>query len=512
MPVPETNGEFFREPFKSLVWFGNHDKGFLWFCGSERNWSPQDQAQRPSALTASATDKEVTFKTVPVSAPYSIQSPVTYTFGFFATPVRPMPEGWRGWSDGFGFKGTRIARCLISPPYWGSYISYLGRYPAFEDFTYIKKIVETKNTGVIDQEFVKLWIERLGKATLSETPWLKSAGQAFAVNHTNAAFGIAKSLYPVRNNAVIYPYTCNYDSAAKLPEFMVFQDEWSKPQAHVFKSFSDYAIYYLNEMLECVLNGVYNDNTFFAANFNWVTGNAYIDDQGTVRPSLGLWRSRDYHKRQLTLMVERGLNPWITVHNTNANILPTLSFATNSMGMEWKYGSQDFQERFTPDYIRAVNQGRQGGFFPTVLDGIIEKDSAKRTWATRTMLAALLPHEVRPTAPRQCDALLYQKIHDLMYQFGIAEPDCQFYAYWNTESPVITNDSKLLVSAYQRGKKMLLVCGSYTGNITARITINRGILKSVKNLETGTVLEIEKNMIVFSMNKHDFALLEAELD
>jgi hypothetical protein len=62
------------------------------------------------------------------------------------------------------------------------------------------------------------------------------------------------------------------------------------------------------------------------------------------------------------------------------------------MGMEWKYGSNDFQERFSSDYIRAVCSGLQGGCFPTVLDGITgaDNDREKRTWATRTELAALL--------------------------------------------------------------------------------------------------------------------------
>ena len=97
MSVPTENGVFMQEPFKTLVWFGNNDKGFLWFCGSEQHWSPQEQAQRPDALTASVTDSELSFTVSPVTKVYEIAKPITYTFGFFATPVRPMPEGWRTW-------------------------------------------------------------------------------------------------------------------------------------------------------------------------------------------------------------------------------------------------------------------------------------------------------------------------------------------------------------------------------------------------------------------------------
>lgn len=500
--------------FIPYIWVGDDESGISYAADWDKGWIHTEQ--RDAVELFRHQNGEISIRLNLLNAPIKLKKDHQITLVLMASPVKPMPQGWRGWSDGFGLNGTKIARCLYSPPYWGSYYAYNGRYPAFEDFTYIRKLVETKNTGIIDQEFVKSWHNRLSKATSNEAPWLKRDGQGFAVRHTGAAFDIMKSLYPFRDKAVIYPYTCNWGGANGLPEFQVFKDEWS-PQVHVFKSFADYALYYLDEMLECGFNGVYNDNTFFAANYNWVTGNAYIDDQGAVRPSLGLWRVRDYHKRQLTLMVERGLDPWVTVHNTNANILPILSFATNSMGMEWKYGSQDFQERFTPDYIRAVNQGRQGGFFPTVLDGIrlssIDKKSPdKSTWATRTMLAVLLPHEIRPTCQAESDAKLIRKIHDLMYGFGIAEPDCVYHAYWDETALVSSDDPKLLVSTYQRGKKLLLVCGSYAGDITARLTIRGNTPKSAKNAENGTVLKINGNTIVFPMKKHDFALIEAELN
>jgi len=495
--------------FIPYIWVGDDERGIAYAADWDRGWI--HTGHRDAVELFRHENGDVSIRLNLLNAPIKLKKDHQITLVLMASPVKPMPQGWRGWSDGFGFNGTRIARALYSNPYWGSYYGWTARYPAFEDFTYIKKLVETKNTGVIDQEFVKSWLDRLNKASPAEAPWIKKFGQSFAVRHTNSAFSVMQMLYPVRDKAVIYPYTCNCSIASTLPEFPVFQDEWS-PLVHVYKSYADYAIYYLNQMLEYGFNGVYNDNTFFAANYNWVTGNAYIDDQGTVRPSFGLWRIRDYHKRQLTLMVERGLDPWITVHNTNANILPTLCFATNTMGMEWKYGSQDFQERFTPDYIRTVNQGRQGGFFPTVIDGVFEKDPVKRTWVTRTMLAVLLPHEVRPTCPHESDAQLYRKIYDLMYRFGIAEPDCSFRAYWDESALIRSDDPKLLVSTYQRGKKLLLVCGSYTGNITARLTIRGTTFKSAKNAETGTTLAIDGNTVTFPMKKHDFALIEAELN
>ncbi len=494
--------------FIPYLWLGDDERGISYASDWDRGWVHTEQ--RDAVELFRHPNGDISIRLNLLNAPVKLEKNHLITIALMASPVKPMPSGWRGWSDGFGFQGTKVAKCLMSNPYWGSYTTWTGRYPAFEDFTYIKKLIETMNTGVIDQKFVDSWLQRLNHASKEEVPWLKTAGQSFAVRHTNSAFNIMKGLYPVREKTVPYFYTCNWTGAYELPEYPVFQDEWGS-RVHVYRSYADYALYYLDKMLECGMKGIYNDNTFFAANYNWATGNAYIDEQGTVHPSLGLWRIRDYHKRQLTLMVQRGMEPWITVHHTNANILPTLSFATNTMGMEWKYGSQDFQERFTPDYIRAVCQGRQGGFFPTVLDGIIEKDPAKRTWCTRTMLAVLLPHEVRPTCPRQSDAALYRKIHDLLFNFGIDKPDCQYHAYWNPEVPVKPADPNLLVSTYRRGNRLLLVCGSFTGDHTARLAA-KDKLKSARNAETGESLAIRDNTIIFPMKKHDFALIEAKLE
>ena len=330
-------------------------------------------------------------------------------------------------------------------------------------------------------------------------------------NHARAAFNMARALHPYKDKAVMYPYTCNAELGNKLDEYPVMCGEWKNGVRVSIDSYADYAIYYLKEMLKAGFNGVYDDNTFFTANYNWATGDAYIDDNGVVHPSLGLWKNRRYIRRQAYLMHDLGIEPWITVHHTNANILPVLSMATNTMGMEWKYGLNDFQERFSPDYIRAVCQGLQGGFFPTVLDGIVGKDKARCKEATRTMLAALLSHEVRPTWMRNSDSALYAKLSDIFYDFGTYAPDCRHFSYWEGNSPVTPSDKRLLCSTYRRGRKMLVFCGSYIPEeAKVSLVVDKPIV-TAKNAETGDPIAIQKgNTLSFTMKKHDFAILELE--
>lgn len=519
--VPEGKGTVFQSRsvqqihvsnFIPYLWLGTDDRGICYAADWDKGWV--HTKDRDAVELFRHPDGNVSIRLNLLNAPFKIQKNHIVTLALMASPVKPMPVGWRGWSDGYGFPGTRVSMGLWSPPYWGNYSAWTARYPAFMDFGYVRKLAEARDTGVADQEYVKKWLSRLETASREDAPWLREKApdeaRKYSAAHTNAAFGRAKSLFPYRQNSVLYFYTCDSDGAQSLAEYPAFQDEWGKCVG-VGGSYQDYAIYYLDKMLEAGMTGVYDDNTFFRCSYDWISGDAYIDENGTVQPSFGLWNNREYRRRQLAVLLDRKLNPWITVHHTNANILPTLGFGTNSMGMEWKYGIHDFQERFTPDYIRAVCQGLQGGFFPTVLDGISGGTKEQQAWATRTMMACLLPHEIRPTVPRSADTQLLKKVHTLLFDFGTWKDDCVYTAYWNASNPVKSADPKLLVSTYRRGKDLMIVCGSYTGDIEAVLTVD-GRVKSAKNAETDAKVSIQGNKITFPLKKHDLALIRAELE
>ncbi len=503
--------------FIPYIWVGQDGRGISYGADWDQGWAHCQE--RDAVELHRHADGRVSIRLNLLNQPKELLNDIPLTLVLMASPVKPMPEGWRGWSDSFHADATRITRCLYSNPYWGSYSSWTSRYPAFEDFDYIAKLVSAKETGVIDQEYIKSWVDRIMQSAPEEAPIAHRNGRDYVSRHTQVGFRISQGLHKKKDISILYPYTCNITGADSLREFPVFRDEW-QGGVHVYQSYSDYAIYYLNKMFDYGFGGVYDDNVFLSGKFYWATGNGYIDSAGNIRPSLGLWRVRNYHKRQLTLMVERGMEPWITVHHTNTNNITVLGFATNSMGMEWKYGSHDFQERFSPDYIRAVCHGRQGGFFPTVLDGITgSKNAEERTWVTRTMLAALLPHEVRPTCPRSSDGKLIGDTLRKFFAFGTHEADCRFYAYWEDDNPVRMPDDKLLTATYRRGDKVLLFIGSYAdGDRSVELKLSfagekqRRLARAI-NVENGELLlDKPAAALPLQIKKHDFAFLELELE
>ena len=452
-----------------------------------------------------------------LNAPFVAGESRTIELSLMASPVKPMPKGWRGWADGFGCAGRgRTSHALASPAYWGNYTGWASRYPAWKDFEYVRKLAEVVRTGKIDSKYVKSWIDRVCANTSPETAWVnkksEKAKRAYVTAHTWAAFYVAKGLYG-KENPTLYFYTCDSDSAASLAEYPAFRGEWAHARVSV-PSYADYAIWYLAKMVEAGMRGVYDDNTFICCNFNWATGEAKVDSAGRIHPSFGIWNCREYRRRQANVLVARGLYPWITVHHTNGNILPVLGFAANSMGMEWKYGASDFQTRFSPDYIPAVCQGLQGGLYPTVLDGISglkgEKNREERTRVTRTMLASLLVHEVRPTLQRESNAKLVRTIMQYLVDWGIGEDDCRYWAYWDEENPLVRPDGDgVLTSVYRRGDRMLALCSSWSdSDCEVELALKTGAFVAAKNAETGETLPVVSGKVRLPLAKHDLAIIE----
>ena len=492
--------------FIPYCWVGTDSGGIAYAADWDKGW--KHSAERDAVELHRKTDGTVSIRLHLINDPVKIDPECTMTLILMASPVKPMPENFRNWCDGFPFKAERNTQCLYSGAYWGQYFSDQGRYPAFGDYTYIKKLFETLKTGQVDKNFRKYWLDRVSKASRAEVPRVYVQYPKYVANHFDAAHGKMKQLYG-RKNPVIYCYTCNYFPVDALPEARFFKEEWR--DMHVYGSFADYAIYYFDKMLEAGMTGIYNDNTYMVCNYDWTCGNTWEDENGVLHPSLGIWRQREYLLRQYNAMLDRGIKePWITVHHTNSNVLPALSFATNTMGMEWKYGITDYQTRFSSDYIRAVCQGRQGGFYPTVLDGILyEGTSKQRSWCTRTMLAALLPHEIRPTAHRNSDSAVYEKIHNILTDFGIGAKDCRVYLFWQQDSPVKSSSKDLLATSYIRNNKILIVCGNYGDSGKITLTLKRP-LKKAENKETKEKLSADGKTITFEIKKHDLAVIEGE--
>ncbi len=75
--------------FRPYVWLGDEWRGLAWFCPSDRGFEPADRGR----VTEIVPGREQTVLRINmIERPRPLEEPLSFTFGFEATPIRPNPE------------------------------------------------------------------------------------------------------------------------------------------------------------------------------------------------------------------------------------------------------------------------------------------------------------------------------------------------------------------------------------------------------------------------------------
>ena len=84
--------EGYEGAFKPFFWLGDERRGLAWFCESDRNFFNR---QNERVIEIGRDGDTVVFRVNLITEPRTIESPLEYTFGFQATPVKPKrPDVW----------------------------------------------------------------------------------------------------------------------------------------------------------------------------------------------------------------------------------------------------------------------------------------------------------------------------------------------------------------------------------------------------------------------------------
>ncbi len=85
MEVPD---EPWKAGFHPCIWIGNDYMGLCWFSETDQYWQPRDQQM----LTVEPGADGVVLSANIIRQPRTIDSPITFTFGLQATPVKEIPH------------------------------------------------------------------------------------------------------------------------------------------------------------------------------------------------------------------------------------------------------------------------------------------------------------------------------------------------------------------------------------------------------------------------------------
>jgi len=492
--------------FLAYLWVGGEERGICYAADWDRGWT---HCEERDAVELIRESDAVTIRLNLINGPLVLDGTREIDFALMASPAKPMPPDWREWTLRGPHPGDSIFNILWGWS-WGNHYGWAGRYPVNQSFDLIDAIMKTRETGEIDGAAIKSWV---GYACTFEKERGKTIDRKRLESHVRFSFNVARGMHRHDDISKLVYYTNAYDPIGGLPEFPVYGDEWGfrDGRHHVNQSFRDYSIYWIDQMQQRGFRGIYVDNTFLVAKHSWPVGDAYLDKRGQIHPGLGLLsRDRAFIRRIAVMMHERGREPFAFVHMTNAATLPMLSFAQVQLAWEFKYGANDYQERFTPDYMRTVNTGRQFGAIPILLGGTqVKNDPPEHHRVSRTGFAMALPHETFFYS--RVDYKLALAVKAILKDFRTGAYDA--FPYWKNTSVVKTIPGDLLITVYRKADRLLLVVGNQGDEGMFPITLQAGAISgtswSAVNRETATAVPVnQQGVIQLELARHDFALIE----
>lgn len=421
--------------FLPYIWVGDEERGIAWLAESTRDFLFQPGTSVVELRRqAGVLELVIHF----ASAPGPLERDRRIEFALQATPVKPRPDhagSWRLWQLACDAGPTFVSICpLPSGFYWGTASPYGDVTPRDEGKSVFRWMADAR-AGRQPTPAIGEWLDRNG------------------VRPAERANAVASLEYAMRVLAIPTQATVVYMDAqgsAWGPEFAAYADEWrpapfgdregfDEPNDRTLpaiprQSYRDRLLWHLDRLLAAnAADGVFFDNTFLRASFDDRIGTAYRDEQGALHPGVEIFALRDLFKRAQTLVWKRRGGWWNVIHLTTTPISAIHGFAGMSLDGEWKYGTDDFQTRFSRDYLRASALGSQLGTVPLWLPGMLSVTGPKRDELQRQLFGLTALHEIRVL-----DSLTgplgdwWRRLREQ----GYGDPSCVVGRYWD-EDPIV---------------------------------------------------------------------------
>ena len=451
--------------FKPFVWLGREDSGLGWFAESDKGWQPQ-AADR--AMEVVVQDSEVVLRARLLDS--TVRLPITFTFGFQATPVKPWPKDfheWRIWHVPQLGVGSTLP---IPKEWWLCHRAFPDRNPL----------------AVLDRG-----AELGAKTAVFHEDWIPI--QNYPVTFPEDEFKRIVSACHQRGMKVLVYH--GYEFSPLAPEWAELHDEilvknvkgditggWYRhPEQR------DYVVCYnslwrdrLADGIERAMkrygfDGLYLDGTIEPwACCNERHGCGYRAADGTLRPTYPIFGVRQFMQRLYGMVHPRG--SLINAHQSTCCVTPTLAFADSYWDGEQFAGGElsgDPLRALPLDAFRAEFMGRNFGVPCEFL--AYERPPQ---WTFDHALAFSMLHDIRV---RPCGVAALEKmspIWNVMTRFGVGK--AEWHPYWESKPLATAQPESVKVSLYTRpgtkgkGGRALLVVSNLSADqpATAQVTVD----------------------------------------
>ncbi len=452
--------------FKPLYWLGNEDRGLCWTGESDQGWYLDDE--KP-AIEVVRKPGEVVLRLNLINRGLLLSKPRTISFGLQATPVKPMPKGWRGWVAPYG--------------------------PAeFQNLQYF-------NFGPVgNQDFF---------AAVVYAPYPRDYAVAKEKMDESRARGSIPFLYQVLRGAV-----------PDIPEVKAYLDEWGKVAYYGAKSFDEFRSWVLTQYLKRAgLHAYYEDNAYLSPVKDPAQGYGYVREDGQYQGRFPVRRMREYLRRQAAVYHTLGMPNYLAVHKSTTMMPPCYSFVTFAIDGEQRFMNSpdtDYIDQFPLDYFRTHIMGRQFGFVPIFLSeihlGAGKKEAIKK--GTRSEFALLWLHEIISWPAYDLDQATLDNSIRAIGEFDLGAPDVVFHPYWEKDKVATTDSKDVVATLWERPRKALAVVANLGDEKRTKVTFDFSKLKlkpqSVADFESKEKLPLQDSVLELSIPRHDYRLIWME--
>jgi hypothetical protein len=404
--------------FVPYMWLGDEAGGLAWWCESDWNWTNADPTR---AVELRHTDAGVDLVVRFIEGETTLAEPLKLTFGFMATPVKPLPEGWRDWRPGF-ISTTAIEALAERGPgtdgyrdigvLWNNNVGSFSYLPA--DPAEMKRKVDLLHGG----------------------GW-QTVVSYFAINQTQTGTPDYVLCEQEWRRAPYSEQTMRYGSYATVCAASTWQDMmlWAIDQT----------------MEQTGTDGVYLD----CSSPRWCASALH----GCGHGRFTILATRELQKRIYALVHgRRGDAGFVYNHNSENNMITQYSFTDVVLNGE-QFNRKDLatltRAKFRAEFI-PHSLGVPSLLLPTLVK--FQKDKQEKMPGAEFLAFPLL-HDVicLPSWMARDSQKLLGRIRDAMVAFGVA--DAEFLPYWSNAAEIKPSSPDATISAYLRadGKALLLI-------------------------------------------------------
>lgn len=436
-----------KNTFEPYVWLGDEDRGFCWSYESNINWnigSPEQVIQiskdhKLPAVRINICDKATGF---------AANRKFNYTFGFIATPSRPMIKDRR-----LMFRKSALAKSTMSfpedniklwiPHMWCTpWMTFTPAAPG--SYANLKLNRNPELRKIINSTLPDNWAQ-----TIAEFGGEKQTKRYCVMPYLN----FQKYGYQANGKSIDDDYGKYSDLWEKFPQgynhWPIYEELWSKtfnfcPNS---KAFVDYYVWNFKQFLDRypMVQGVYIDETFTFYCSSLHHGCGLKTANGDTVGKWPIFAHRELMKRIYKVAKERNPDFIFFTHDSQFLKPPQRSFSDMSTGGEpihMRSCSDPLEattfDRIQPEFLERVKAeflGRQFGVGVFYLPNVIKlgnRNEPRPRTCTMRLLHLLFLHDIQ-VWPMFCTEDEVKKVQNAQIKYEL-DDSSEFIPYWELET------------------------------------------------------------------------------